>query len=377
MHETVNLTAQGLHIYQVAMCGYFLAFLLYGIHAFTAGREWIGKAARGVLMLTWVVHTAFLVQRADLYYQQYDHFLLPATNMFEAIGYMAWMITLFYLIFEWRVFKTRRFGVFALLLPVGLVAYTGMGMDPDPRELLPSLKSYVLAFHVSAMFVSYSIFALAAVFALLYILRARGVRGIDRIDSRFNLKKLDETSARLTMFAFPVLTLGVFLGGVWADKAWGKFWGWDPKEVWALITWFVYLGYLHNRILLKTVGYRSSLLNVVGFASVIVTFQGVNLLNDVFGLNSIHSYANSSGSHGAEIFFMMIMAVAILIPLVMYFLPTPPEAEKAQSAFVESDNEEVTAAPHALRGSQAVEDLLKKAERQDGGTSHPSSAGGS
>lgn len=317
--NATTTAATGIQLYDVAMFAYFGAFLLYAVHMFFARGRNFGLVANLVLIAAWVLHTVFLVNRAIFYYHQHQGFVLPATNMFEAISFFAWLIVLCYFALEYML-KTRFFGMIALILPVAGLAYTARGMDQDARELMPALKSYWLVFHVTAMFISYAAFALAFSFAIMYILRARGVASLEKIDPRFDLKYLDTVSYRLVMFGFPILTLGVFLGAVWADSAWGRYWGWDPKETWALITWLIYLAYLHLRMQWRWVGYRSALLNIVGFIMVLVTFQGVNLLDRVFKLNSIHAYAEGGG-----VFFLAVLGLAVLIPLIMYFLPMPKE----------------------------------------------------
>lgn len=316
-----NVISSGLEVYDYAMIGYFAAFVVYAAHAFFLRQRATGIVAVLLLLAAAILHTVFLFQRGIYYYHQHQGFVLPATNMFEAISFFAWLSVIAYLVFEPLLLKTRFFGVFALIIPTAAMAYTAKGINQDPRELMPSLKSYWLVFHVTAMFISYSVLALAFMFALLYVFSARKVR-LQKIDSRFNLRHLDEVSYKLVLFAFPVLTLGIFLGAVWADQAWGRYWGWDPKEVWALITWLIYLAYLHFRIQRGWIGYRSALLNIIGFASVLITFIGVNLLDQAFKLNSIHAYAEGGGT-----FFLVILGLAILIPLVMYFLPMPDERQ--------------------------------------------------
>lgn len=321
MNEMAHASS-GINVYDFATFAYLAAFLLYALHAFFFRQKSVGVAATLLLAAAWILHTVFLVERALLYNAQYQGFVLPATNMFEAISYFAWLVSLLYLIFETGFLKTRVFGVFALIIPAAAMAYTGKFMDPSPRELMPSLKSYWLVFHITAMFISYAAFALAFSFALMYVLRANGIKSLEKIDPKYNLRFLDDTTYKLVLFGFPVLTLGVFLGAVWADSAWGRYWGWDPKETWALITWFVYLAYLHLRLQWNWVGYRSALLNIIGFVAVLITFQGVNLLDSVFKLNSIHAYAEGGG-----IFMLAILGLAVLIPLVMHFLPKPQEAD--------------------------------------------------
>jgi len=311
--------AKVIGLYDITMFAYFGAFIVYAVHMFFARSKPVGLIANLVLWAAWIMHTVFLVQRSVFYFHQHKGFVLPATNMFEAISFFVWLIVLLYFGLE-IVLKTRYFGVLVLLLPVAGLAYTARGMSPDARELMPALKSYWLVFHVTAMFISYAAFALAFSFAIMYILRSRGIASLERIDPKFNMKYLDEVSYKLIMFGFPILTLGIFLGAVWADSAWGRYWGWDPKETWALITWLIYLAYLHLRVQWHLVGYRSALLNVIGFAMVLVTFQGVNLLDKAFNLNSIHAYAEGDGK-----FFLIVLGLAILIPTLMYFLPKPKE----------------------------------------------------
>ena len=315
--------SSALGAYDYAMFAYFAAYIIYAVHAFFSRKRVIGQAATVLLIVAWILHTVFFVQRAHFYYLQHQGFVLPATNMFEAVSFFCWMIVLGYLILEPLLLKTRLFGVFALLLPVAGMAYTAKEMSPDPRQLMPSLKSYWLAFHVTAMFISYALLALAFTFSVMYIMRAYGMRSMERIDPKFNLKFLDELSYKLVLVAFPVLTLGIFLGAVWADQAWGRYWGWDPKETWALITWLIYLAYLHLRMQWNWTGFRSALFNCIGFVAVLITFQGVNLLDQAFKLNSIHAYAEGGG-----VFMLVILGLALLIPIAMNFMPTPKDEGK-------------------------------------------------
>jgi cytochrome c-type biogenesis protein CcsB len=311
----------GLGVYDFAIVAYFVAFLVYAAHAFFFRQEAVGRVAAVLLGIAAILHTVFFVQRAVFYYHQHNGFVLPATNMFEAISFFAWLTVLCYLVLEPLLFKTRHFGVFGLMIPLASMAYTAKWISQDPRVLMPSLKSYWLVFHVTAMFISYALLALAFMFALLYLLRSRKLK-LESINTRFNLQFLDRVSYKLVLLAFPVLTLGIFLGAVWADQAWGRYWGWDPKEVWALITWLVYLAYLHFRLQRGWIGYRSALMNIIGFVSVLITFIGVNLLDEVFKLGSIHAYAKGGGD-----FFLIVLGLAVLIPLVMYFLPMPDEKQ--------------------------------------------------
>jgi len=326
--------AQGLQLYDYVMMVYFGAFVLYAFHMFWIRHKAMGAVASILLWLGWIGQTVFLVERAIFYYHQHQGFVLPATNMFEAISFFAWLIVLLYLIGEF-VIKTRIFGVLGMIVPIAAMAYTAAGINTDPRQLMPALKSYWLVFHIVSVFIGYAAFAIAFSLAIMYLLNARRDHALKRIDPRFNLQFLDDWSYRMVLLGFPMLTLGIFLGAVWADSAWGRYWGWDPKETWALITWFIYLAFIHLRIHWRWVGYRSALFNIIGFASVLITFIGVNLLDRVFKLNSIHAYAEGGGT-----FMLVLLGLAVLIPTVLYFLPTPKE----EAAPVEDQLSEFTLA---------------------------------
>jgi cytochrome c-type biogenesis protein CcsB len=314
----------GSHFFEYAIFAYAAAYVCYLVFAFFKNKA-TGYLATGLLSIGWLMHTVFLVQRAQWYYAQHQTFVLPSTNMFEVVGYFAWLIVISYLIAEQFMLKTRAFGVIALILPLVSVMYASHSMSADPRELMPSLKSFWLKWHITAMIISYALLALSCAFSFVYVLRARGLKALEKIDSRYNLRFLDDTASRLVYVAFPVLTLGVGLGAVWAHDAWGRFWGWDPKENWALITWLVYLAYLHLRLQRAWIGYKSALMNLIGFGCVLITFQGVNLLDSMFKLNSIHAYTAGDGSGTWQSFFLAGLFLCVIIPTVMLMLPKPSE----------------------------------------------------
>jgi cytochrome c-type biogenesis protein CcsB len=320
-----QIALSGNTFYDIAMIAYFASYVIYALHGFIFRKQAVGAVALGVLCAAFALHTTFLVERALFYYAQYGGFVLPAVSMFEAISYFAWLIVLIYIPIENFMLKSRYFGMFALLPAVGGMAYAALASTSEPNQMMPALKSYWLVFHITAMFLSYAAFAIAFSFAIMYVMRSRGARGMERIDPRFDLKYIDETANKLILTGFPMLTLGILLGAVWAYYAWGRFWQWDPKENWALITWMIYLAYLHLRVQWNWTGYRSALFNMTGFVSVIITFDGVNLLVNVFGLASEHSYAQGGGG----VFMLIVLGLAFLIPIVLHFLPQPAEEPEA------------------------------------------------
>lgn len=174
------------------------------------------------------------------------------------------------------------------------------------KPLIPALKSNWLLMHVSIMLLSYSALLAGSLFSILYlvIFYLKGPQaqsfGLGKKEKMTNLTKetsftevgtlgvlenLDLLSYRSLGFAFPLLTLGIISGAVWANEAWGSYWSWDPKETWALITWFIYSIYLHLRIQKAWAGEKSALVGALGFFVVWICYLGVNLLG-----KGLHSY---------------------------------------------------------------------------------------
>ncbi|NHC14901.1 c-type cytochrome biogenesis protein CcsB [Motilibacter sp. E257] len=163
---------------------------------------------------------------------------------------------------------------FALLV-LGLavtVLYT------EPEELVPSLQSYWLVIHVAAAIISTGAFTLGAVLSAAHWWRLR--TGDEKRLAGIALppaQRLDTWAYRVHVFTFPVWTFAVMAGAIWAENAWGRYWGWDPKETWALITWIVYAGYLHARATTGWRGWKSDAIALAGYAALLFNFIGVNV----------------------------------------------------------------------------------------------------
>jgi ABC-type transport system involved in cytochrome c biogenesis permease subunit len=198
------------------------------------------------------------------------------TNLYESLLVFAWFLGLIPLflkniprsLLRWTLVLTAGVLLGALLLPDRFSL---------PTPLLPALKSRWLSIHVLICFSAYAAFAVAFGSALFYLFpRLRGPLGAESLE-------VITTSA--ISIGFPLLTLGIITGAVWANQAWGTYWSWDPKETWSLITWFIYAAFLHARFARGFRGRRAALLAVIGFLSVIFTYIGVNLI-----LSGLHSY---------------------------------------------------------------------------------------
>ena len=202
----------------------------------------------------------------------------PFSNQHEFAVSFAWGMLVAYLIFEYR-FRVRMLSLVVLPLSAGMLLYA-LNLDTSPSPLMPALQnSWLLTLHVAFAMVAYGAAAVAFGAAVLYLLRPR----LTRLPMP-RAELLDEIGYRAGVLTFPLLTVMLVLGALWADIAWGRYWGWDPKETAALVTWLIYGAYLHARVVRDWRGRRAAWLLVVGFAAVLFTYFG----NHFFG--GLHSY---------------------------------------------------------------------------------------
>jgi cytochrome c-type biogenesis protein CcsB len=212
----------------------------------------------------------------------------PWGNMFEfTITAMVFVVGV-YLILVWRA------GLRWLGLPVTLLAAVGNGLAVTVfyvavAPLVPALHSVWFLIHIVAAAISGAAFNVGGVMSICYLIKKRAeergtVRGyLERLpDSR----KIDLIAYRFLAFAFPLWTFTVVAGAIWAEYAWGRYWGWDPKETWALVTWVIYACYLHARSTAGWRGTRAAVIAIIGLASFWFNFIGINLL-----VSGLHSYA--------------------------------------------------------------------------------------
>jgi cytochrome c-type biogenesis protein CcsB len=204
----------------------------------------------------------------------------PLSNFYESLIFFAWTLPALGVI-SFRRYLKGYLGAGVALLACLLLAYASFGgVDSRIKPLMPALKSNWLLIHVVTAFLGYAAFALAFGAALLYLVQDRRPRA-----SLPPVAQLDRLIYRATVLGFFLLTLGILTGAVWAETAWGRYWSWDPKETWSLITWFIYATLLHARLLKGWQGRRIAWLAVLGFMAVLFTYFGVSFL-----LAGLHSY---------------------------------------------------------------------------------------
>ncbi len=227
-------------------------------------------------LLGWL---GFLLVGASLVFRAIATGHGPFSNMYEFSIAFAFGILGAYYWFE-RKYHQRVLGLLALPVALALLAYAAT-VPATIEPLVPALQNnLLLTVHVATAIVAYGSFTIAFAAALLYLVQPE--------TGRWGLPKravLDEISYRAIVVGFPFLTLVIILGALWADVAWGRYWGWDPKETASLVTWMIYGAYLHARVVRGWRGRKAAILLLVGFGATLLTYFG----NLFFG--GLHSYS--------------------------------------------------------------------------------------
>jgi cytochrome c-type biogenesis protein CcsB len=263
----------------------------------------------------------------------------PLSNLYESLFFLAWGVTAMHLFAE-SISRSALVGVVTAPVAMLITAFAALKLPGDMQAsapLVPALKSNWLMMHVSVMMLSYATLLVGSVLAIAFLFVTRGqeieLRGSSLGGNGYRLTSslatqnvvaaisteplsnatgnlgntavlelptiaaalspqrlgladtLDNISYRIIGLGFPLLTIGIIAGGVWANEAWGSYWSWDPKETWAFILWLVFAAYLHSRITKGWQGRKPAILAAVGFVVVWICYLGVNLLG-----KGLHSY---------------------------------------------------------------------------------------
>ena len=323
---------------------------IYGLAGFLYICAWIFRKHLFGRIATWIALAGLIGNTAGILMRWVESYQLgighaPFSNLYESLVFFAWVIVLIYLIVE-RQIENRIIGAFTTPIACLVMAYASLktGISSAIQPLIPALKSNWLIAHVITCFIGYAAFALAfgvssmylmkkgrddepviwveivkpltlfifaalfnrvlfvtswidaviiaipiclVFYAMIFLVRHMPAESKARLLDRFpEPRVLDELGYQLILLGFLFLSIGIITGAVWANSAWGRYWGWDPKETWSLITWFVYATLLHARLMRGWHGKRIAFLSIFGFASVLFTYFGVNLLP------GLHSYGS-------------------------------------------------------------------------------------
>ena len=215
----------------------------------------------------------------------------PLSNLYESLLFLSWCLLFILKLIE---SKTNSKIIGAVVLPIILLIISFATLVlPKPMQysspLVPSLQSNWLMMHVSMMMFSYSILILGSLLSILMLVLIKTKNIIFTLNSSVTNKNLitnlDNWSYRTIGLGFPLLTIGIISGAVWANEAWGSYWSWDPKETWALITWLIFAAYIHARLSKGWEGEKAAILGSCGFFVVWVCYLGTNFLGQ-----GLHSY---------------------------------------------------------------------------------------
>jgi cytochrome c-type biogenesis protein CcsB len=264
--------------YLAATLAYLTGILTRRNGAETAGR-WLMRGGFGI-------HCATLVFR----FLALGH--TPVTNLHESLSFFAWCLVGIFLLLDLH-YRLAVLGAFLSPLAL-LLMLLGSAAPMEPQHLNPILNSWWFPIHVTLAFLGNAVFAVAFIVGVMYLLQERMLKS-KKFSGLFfrlpSLETLDSINYRCLTWGFPLMTMGIVSGAFWANSALGSYWSWDPKETWALITWFLYAALLHGRLAIGWRGRRAALLAIIGFVCLLFTFFGVNFL-----MSGFHSFKALTGS---------------------------------------------------------------------------------
>ncbi|HEX9156210.1 MAG TPA: c-type cytochrome biogenesis protein CcsB, partial [Nitrospira sp.] len=245
----------------------------YIAYIFQPDRKWSAQVSLWATFAGFLCHIAYFASRWS------ESGRIPITGFFEAANFLGMGIIFVFLVMELR-FKIAALGSFMLPLVVILMVPV-LILSGDIQALNPVLKSGWLGIHTSLAVLGDAAFAFAFIVSIMYLIQERQLKSkhLGAIFHRLpSLDIMDTLSYKALTLGWPLFTLGMITGSIWANSAWGTYWSWDPKETWSLITWVIYLALLH----LRTIGWRGrkmAYLSIIGFVFVLVSFFVVSRVN--------------------------------------------------------------------------------------------------
>ncbi len=251
--------------------------------------DMFGRIGLSLTVLAALLQLAGLVTRGFAT----DPARVPWGNMYEFTLTGSFGVSLAYLVLM-RRYSLRWLGLPVLGFQVVVLMMAGLFLYTSPGPLVPALDSYWLVIHVAAAIIATGAFSIGALASAIYLVKERSEgRGRLRAGGYLarlpKLPELDRLAYRMHAIGFPIWTFAALVAGpIWAEYAWGRYWNWDPKEVWAFITWVVYAAYLHARATAGWKGKAAAIIALIGFATLLFNFVGINFF---FGSGSMHSYA--------------------------------------------------------------------------------------
>nr|HID60032.1 c-type cytochrome biogenesis protein CcsB [Desulfobacterales bacterium] len=262
----------GLVIFKISILLYIVSSAVYILYVFLQKKA-MHRIAHTLLWLGFCNHTLFIVSD----YAELGQ--MPVQTLHGTLSIFAWAIAFIFLVFHIR-FKLMVLGAFVgpLITFLSIVSYALPG---KPATVSPLFKSLWLTVHIITSFVGNAAFAIACVVGILYLIQEGEIK--EKRQGFFyrrlpSLKLLDSMGYACIIVGFPMLTAGILTGSIYSQLVWGRYWSWDPKEVWSGITWILYAILLHERLTVGWQGRRAAVMSILGFSVLLFTFFGVNFL---------------------------------------------------------------------------------------------------
>ncbi|MDG1729776.1 MAG: cytochrome c biogenesis protein CcsA [Algibacter sp.] len=282
-----------------------LLFVLLIVQIFNGKRTFVNVS---VTVFKFIILGLFILHTAGLIARWYISGHAPWSDAYESMIYVAWATMFFGLAFGRKSDLTIASTAFVTSM-ILMIAHWNW-MDPAIANLQPVLNSYWLMIHVAVIVASYGPFALGMILGVVSLLLMIFTTKANKAKMDLNIKELTVINEMALTVGLVMLTIGNFLGGMWANESWGRYWGWDPKETWALISIMIYAFVIHMRLVPGLRGrWFFNLMSIVAFASILMTYFGVN-----FYLAGLHSYAS-----GDQIVSVKFIAIACGIVAVLGF----------------------------------------------------------
>lgn len=266
--------------FHLTAAAYFVATLVYIAYL-------VLRKDRLIQIAPWILAGGFGAHTITIISRWVEAGRTPATSPHESFTFFSWVIVLLYMVMFVR-YKQRVLGAF--ITPFALLLIITASLLPkEIIPLAPVLESYWLPVHVTLAFVGNAFFALAFFLGVMYIiqehyLKRRKLKGLFFVLP--SLEKLDELNYRCLQLGFPLLTLAIITGAIWSEYALGSYWDWKPRQIWSLITWFLYAALLHGRLTAGWRGKRAALLSGTAFIVLVGSFIVIN-----FVLGGAHGFS--------------------------------------------------------------------------------------
>lgn len=304
-----EITYNNLDIFRQCKKGYLILGGLLLVLSFIAlfkKEKWINYTIR---ILQACVLIVFLFHIYGMGMRWYIAGYAPWSNSYETMVYVAWATVFAGFLFIWR--STITFSLAALFGGIILFVSGLSWMDPQINPLVPVLKSPWLMFHVAVIVAAYGFFGISCLIGLTNLTMMSIAKAKNAVMLSARIRELSIVNEMSLLIGLALMTTGTFLGAIWANESWGRYWGWDPKETWALITMVVYAITVHLRLVARWNNpWLLNLMSVISFASVLMTFFGVN-----YFLSGMHSYGQNDNVNGIFVYLYTAGAIVIVLAL--------------------------------------------------------------